>query len=70
MFGSNEYKDLIRKLQNNGLEFSIDWNKDFSQNYLLLRHDVDFSIQHAYEIAKIDESLKVFSTIPKKAFGP
>jgi len=41
MFGSNEYKNLIRKLQNNGLEFSIDWNKDFSPNYLLLRHDID-----------------------------
>ena len=62
MFGSNIYKKLIKKLKKKGLEFSTDWQSEIYPNYLLLRHDVDFSVNHAYEIAKIDKSQNIFST--------
>ncbi len=62
MFGRNNYINLIKKLKKKGLESSTDWHSEIYPNYLLLRHDVDFSVNHAYEIAKIDKSQNIFST--------
>jgi hypothetical protein len=62
MFNINRYEELIRYLLNAGLKPTTSWNKKMNTNTLLLRHDVDFSIDYAYEIAQLESKLKVCST--------
>ena len=62
MFNINKYLELIRCLLKVGLKPSTNWNKKTTVNTLLLRHDVDFSIDCAHQIAKHESKLKVYST--------
>jgi len=60
------YKELIKGLLKNGYEFSS--FKDYSENlannkqFVLMRHDIDMSVEMALEIAKIEYELGVTST--------
>lgn len=62
MYNVNRYLDLIRYLLKAGLKPSTNWNQKQTTNTLLLRHDVDFSIDYAHEIARHESKLKVYST--------
>lgn len=62
MFNINKYLELIKCLLKAGLKPSTNWNKKTTVNTLLLRHDVDFSIDCAHQIAKHESKLKVYST--------
>ena len=62
MFGIHRYEKLITELINSNMYFSIDWNKKLNAKTLLLRHDVDFSVPHAYCIAKLEKKLGINST--------
>ena len=62
MFNINHYKELIRRLLNAGLRPTTSWNKEMNVNSLLLRHDIDFSVDYAYQIAKLESKLKINST--------
>ena len=62
MFNINKYLELIKLLLKAGLKPYINWNKKPTVNTLLLRHDVDFSIDYAHQIALHESKLKVYST--------
>ena len=62
MFSLIKYKNLIERLINSGLKPSTNWNDKLSSGTLLLRHDIDFSIEFAHLLAQIEKELKVKST--------
>ena len=62
MHNFNRYKILIEKLLKAGLRPTTNWNKKLDANTLLLRHDIDFSIDYAYQIALVEHNLNVNST--------
>lgn len=57
-----EYENLIIYLLSHDMKFSTKWNRKISCSTLLLRHDIDFSLSHAYKLAKKELDLGVFST--------
>ena len=62
MFSINRYEDLISLLLDAKLVPTTNWIKKQNINSLLLRHDVDFSVDYAYQLAQIESKLKVNST--------
>jgi len=62
MFSYNEYKNII-KLVNSHLPI-IDFSDvtKTTDKFCVLRHDIEFSIDRAYELAKIEKDLGVVST--------
>ena len=62
MFNINRYEDLIKSLVNAGLKPTTNWNEKLSSNSLLIRHDVDFSIEYAHRLALFESQLKICST--------
>jgi len=62
MFNLDRYEELIRYLLNAGLKPTTNWNEKPSVNSCLLRHDIDFSIEYAYQIAQLESKLKIYST--------
>ena len=62
MFSIQRYKDLIQKLVNSDLKPSTNWNDNLSSKTLLLRHDVDFSVDLAHLLAQVEFKLNVSST--------
>lgn len=61
MFTLNKYESILNNLKSQGFYFSTDWSKSDS-NTILLRHDIDFSVEEALKIADLEASLKVKST--------
>ena len=62
MFNLKRYEDLIKSLVNAGLKPTTNWNEKLSSNSLLIRHDVDFSIEYAHRLALFESQLKICST--------
>ena len=62
MFSYNEYKNII-KLVNSHLPI-IDFSDitETTDKFCVLRHDIEFSIDRAYELAKVEKELGVKST--------
>ena len=62
MFSYNEYQNII-KLVNSHLPI-VDFADvtDKTDKFCVLRHDIEFSIDRAYELAKIEKDLGVVST--------
>ena len=56
-----KYKALIKLVQDLGLKSTTDWDK-LDNNCLLLRHDIDFSLEYALKMAQIEEEMGVKST--------
>jgi len=63
MFGTEKYKDLLCKLQEKGFIFTS--FEDASQNLdgrrIALRHDIDFSVESALEVSRIESDLGISS---------
>lgn len=62
MFGKKKYINLLNFLISNNLKFTTNWKKKDYKKNLLLRHDIDFSVEDAYEIAQIEKSMGLKST--------
>ena len=62
MFNIKKYEDLIKKLLGAGLKPTTNWNEKFNEKSLLLRHDVDFSIEFAHQLALLENKLNICST--------
>tara|TARA_R100001510_G_C7647150_1_gene204481 strand:+ start:157 stop:891 length:735 start_codon:yes stop_codon:yes gene_type:complete len=62
MFSYNEYKNIINIIKNHLpiVDFS-DVNEQ-TDRFCVLRHDIEFSIDRAYELAKVEKELGVTST--------
>lgn len=62
MFGISQYKDILNLLKQEGMTFSKDWNNEDQFNTVLLRHDIDFSVAKAHELALFEMKNDVYST--------
>ena len=62
MFSLEHYKQIIFELMNNDLIPTTDWRDIASKNTLLIRHDIDFSVDFAHELAFFESELGIRST--------
>ena len=62
MFSYNEFKNLINIVQQNLPIIDYKDVKDNTEKFCILRHDIEFSIDRAYKLAKIEKELGVVST--------
>lgn len=61
-FTETGYRNLIGSFLQSGYLFELFDGKYSTKNIVYLRHDVDFSVEYAYEMALIDQSLGISST--------
>lgn len=62
MFGIRKYEEIIAKVKSTNMAFSTEWNSENHESTVLLRHDVDFSVDYAHKIAEKEMDLGVNST--------
>ena len=62
MFSLDQYKKIVFRLIENGLTPTTDWKGIASKNTLLIRHDIDFSVDFAHRLALFESELGVRST--------
>jgi hypothetical protein len=62
MFSYNEFKNLIGIVHQNLPIVDYTDVKDNTDKFCILRHDIEFSIDRAYKLAKIEKELGVVST--------
>ena len=62
MFSYNEFKNLIGIVKQNLPIVDYKDVKDNTKKFCVLRHDIEFSIDRAYKLAKIEKELDVVST--------
>ena len=62
MFSYNEFKNLIGIVKQNLPIVDYKDVKDNTERFCILRHDIEFSIDRAYKLAKIEKELGVVST--------
>ena len=62
MFSYNEFKNLIGIVHQNLPIVDYKDVKDNTEKFCILRHDIEFSIDRAYKLAKIEKELGVIST--------
>lgn len=62
MFGINSYEFLVSSLQQKGFNFSIDWDVKPNSRTVLMRHDIDFSVDDALVMAEVEAKLNFRST--------
>jgi hypothetical protein len=62
MFGLRNYERLINNLSEHKFKFSIDWQAHPSSKTILMRHDIDFSVDDALSMALFEEKLNIRST--------
>lgn len=56
MFSFDDYKAIIRIIKDSGRQSSYEdaLHKD---NFILMRHDVEYSVERAYDLAKVEHSM-------------
>ena len=62
MFGIDNYQTLLKNISSKGWNFSTDWEIIDKKKNILLRHDIDFSIEDALITAEIEKKLEIKST--------
>lgn len=61
MFSFNDYKEIIRIIKST--DRYMDYHKALtSDKFILMRHDVEYSVERAYELAKVESSIDFTST--------
>lgn len=60
MFDIEEFKELIQQIKKTGKTFSTNW-KQKNKNLIFLRHDIDFCLNSALQIAKVEKDLEICS---------
>lgn len=61
-FTEIEYRNLIEAFLHSGYSFELFDGRYSPKKMVYLRHDVDFSVEFAYEMALLDQSLGISST--------
>ncbi len=61
MFSYNDYKEIIRIIQSTGRQcnYAEALHKD---KFVIMRHDVEYSVERAYQMAKVEQSMDFVST--------
>tara|TARA_B100000029_G_scaffold508829_1_gene596621 strand:- start:2940 stop:3671 length:732 start_codon:yes stop_codon:yes gene_type:complete len=62
MFSYNEYRNIITLIKNNLPIVDFSEVTEKTEKFCVLRHDIEFSIDRAYELAKVENELGVTST--------
>ena len=62
MFSVNKYKSLLEDLTKEDLIPTTNWTGRLEANTLLIRHDVDFSVEFAHKLASIEFNQNINST--------
>ena len=62
MFSYNEYKNIIRLIRSHLPIVDFSDVNETTDKFCVLRHDIEFSIDRAYELAKVENELGVTST--------
>ena len=62
MFSYNEFRNLINMVQQHLPIIDYKDVKDNTKKFCILRHDIEFSIDRAYKLARIEKELGVVST--------
>lgn len=61
MFSFSDYKEIIRIIKST--DRYMDYHKALtSDKFILMRHDVEYSVERAYELAKVESSMDFTST--------
>ena len=61
MFSFEDYKEIIRIIKST--ERYMDYHKALnSDKFILMRHDVEYSVERAYDLAKVESSMDFTST--------
>lgn len=61
MFSFNDYKEIIRIIKST--DRYMDYHRALtSDRFVLMRHDVEYSVERAYELAKVESSMDFTST--------
>ena len=55
MFSYNEYKNIINLIKNNLPIMDFSEVTKNTEKFCVLRHDIEFSIDRAYELAKVEK---------------
>lgn len=61
MFSFEDYKEIIRIIQSTGrhANYADALHKD---KFIIMRHDVEYSVERAYELARVEQSMDFVST--------
>ena len=62
MFSYNEYKNIIKMVKEHLPILDFSEVDESTKKFCVLRHDIEFSIDRAYELAKIENELDIVST--------
>ena len=62
MFSYNEYKNIINLIKSHLPIIDFSEVTEKTEKFCVLRHDIEFSIDRAYELAKVEKELGVTST--------
>ena len=62
MFSYNEYKNIINLVREHIPIVDFSEVDEKIKKFCVLRHDIEFSIDRAYELAKLEKELGVSST--------
>jgi|TARA_R110000744_G_scaffold41290_1_gene93435 hypothetical protein len=62
MFSYNEYRNIINLIKNNLPILDFTKVDKTTKKFCVLRHDIEFSIDRAHELAKVEKELEVTST--------
>ena len=61
MFSYDDYRQIIRIIQATGRQCS--YAKAFgADSFVIMRHDVEYSVERAYELARVEQSMDFVST--------
>lgn len=61
MFSFEDYRRIIRLIQNTGLQCS--YRQALGRDrFIIMRHDVEYSVDRAYELSKVERSMDFVST--------
>ena len=62
MFNYNEYKNIINLIRNHLPIIDFSEVNESTKKFCILRHDIEFSIDRAYKLAKVEKELGISST--------
>ena len=61
MFSFEDYREIIRIIKSTGRQCS--YAQALSRDkFIIMRHDVEYSVDRAYQLAKVEQSMDFIST--------
>ena len=61
MFSFDDYREIIRVIKETGRYCTFEEAKD-KDEFIIMRHDVEYSVERAYALSKVEESMDFRST--------